>query len=371
MPRGSGKVEPLPVEFDDAIERTATRTRYLLLGNGFSISARATFAYQSLYRGAGKFSPGVEALFQRHETEDFEHVLSVLKSNLADGATDPETRATWKEQEEEVRSGFIRSLSSVHPDSSAFMGDDECHACGSFLEHFVGRSRPLKVRGRLYTTNYDLLLYWAIVRNGRRLWCHDSHISPMEDKRYGVWNPEKPPGVVYLHGALHLYPFGSGQAMLRYHGDLSLIEQTRRRLNDGRFPVIVSEGTSEAKASRIARSGYLTWAGKYLRSGMRDRNGVLVTFGHGLNDRDAHLIRAIGQGRISTVYVGAWGGLGGSQGPDICQWAERWWEARRSRPQDGPLEVRVYDTSKLSPWRAPPIQIGSPFRSDFARNGAT
>jgi hypothetical protein len=190
----------------------------------------------------------------------------------------------------------------------------------------------------------------AIVRNGRRLWRYDSHISPMEDKRYGVWNPEKPPGAVYLHGALHLYPFRSGQAMLRYHGDLSLIEQTRRRLARGRFPVIVSEGTSEAKAARIARSSYLTWAGRYLRSGMRDRNGVLFTFGHSLNDRDAHLIRAIGEGRISAIYVGAWGGLDGNQGADIRRWAERWAEARSSHTKADPLGVWVFDTSKFSPW---------------------
>jgi hypothetical protein len=148
-----------------------------------------------------------------------------------------------------------------------------------------------------------------------------------------------------------VYELPDGQEMLRYNRDQSLIEQTRKRLNMRRFPVIVSEGTSEAKLSRIARSEYLYWGSRYLRSGLQNRTGVLFTYGHSLSDLDAHLIRKVGEGRVSAVYIGAMGGIDGAQGRVICKWAERWWESRLSRTPYFPLEVRVFDTSAFSPWR--------------------
>jgi hypothetical protein len=340
--------EPEPITFEQAIADTADRTRYLLLGNGFSISARESFAYPSLFRRAGPLSDPVASLFSDLETEDFERVLDVLKRRLECTVEPTADHDDSRRQESEVRAAFIQAVQRVHPDNAAMMGRDECERCITFLEHFVGRQRTLRQLGRIYTTNYDLLLYWVLARSGRRLLCYDSHISPVEDKRYGVWRSEKPPGLVYLHGALHLYemPRG-GQAMLRYDGQRSLIAQARARLERGSFPVIVSEGTSDAKAARIAWSPYLRWGSKFLRSGLGNREGVLFTYGHSLDDRDEHLLQHVGAGRIGAIYIGAFGGLG-SQGDTIRRWTERWRAARGEGPR---LRVYVYDTQTFSPWK--------------------
>jgi hypothetical protein len=138
--------------------------------------------------------------------------------------------------------------------------------------------------------------------------------------------------------------------MLRYSGRHSLIEQARKRLARGSFPVIVSEGTTEAKTARIARSAYLTWASEFFSRGMRNRQAVLFTYGHSLDKRDSHLIRQIGNGRISAVYVGAWEGLAGCDGETIHCWTRHWQGVRSS---DEPLAVYVYDTSLVSPWKYP------------------
>lgn len=347
-------IEPVPIELDAALAETASHTRYLLLGNGFSISARPSFAYNALFARAGPFSAPVQRLFDDLKSQDFERVLLEIQDR-SEGASPAEARAL-SDRGAEVREAFLRAISRVHPDHAMLMGPEECERCAEFLEHFVGRRRPLKVRGRIYTTNYDLLLYWVVARHGRRLWCYDSHISPFGEKRYGVWHAEKPPGLVYLHGGLHLYDMpADGQAMLRHGAGRGLIEQTRARLDRGSFPVIVAEGTSEAKVERIKRSAYLTWADSYLRSGLRDKNGVLFTFGHGLDPRDAHLLRRVGQGRISAVYIGAWGGLAGQEDA-IRLWTTTWAEARRSQSKRSPLSVFVYDTARASPWRgAPPL----------------
>lgn len=341
--------EPMQISFEQAVEDTVGLTRYLLLGNGFSISARKTFSYSSLFRRAGNFSEPVAALFRDLATEDFERVLHVLRSKLEDVGNFPDLYRELKRQEEEVRTAFISAVQGVHPDNAALMGHDECERCiSTFLEHFVGRKRPETRMGRIYTTNYDLLLYWVLARSGRRLRCYDSHISPLDDRRLGLWNPEKPPGLVYLHGALHLYQRRSGgQAMLRYDGQRSLIAQAKAHLDRGNFPVIVAEGTSEDKAARIARNGYLSWGLKYLRSGLRNREGALFTYGHSLDDRDAHILRHVGSGRIKAIYIGAYGGLDANSAA-IQRWKQRWGALREGGPK---LQVYVYDTALFSPWK--------------------
>jgi hypothetical protein len=341
--------EPKEISFEQAIEDTADLTRYLLLGNGFSISARNTFSYSSLFRRAGGLSDPVAALFRDLETEDFERVLHVLKSKLENTDKEPAEYRELKIQEDEVRKAFIGAIQGVHPDNAAMMGHDECERCISvFLSHFVGKSRPQTKLGRIYTTNYDLLLYWVLARSGKRLRCYDSHISPLDERRWGLWVPEKPPGLVYLHGALHLYQRGGGgQAMLRYDGQHSLITQAKARLDKGSFPVIVAEGTSEDKAARIARSGYLSWGLNYARTGLRNREGALFTYGHSLDDRDAHILKHVGSGRIKAVYIGAFGGLQANM-VSVQRWTERW---RASRAEGPELKVFVYDTALFSPWK--------------------
>lgn len=341
--------DAIAITFDQAIGQTGTRTRYLLLGNGFSINARPSFTYSSLFRQSGPFSEPVAALFRDLDTQDFERVLGVLRPKVEDAIAPPPVRDEWKRQEDEVRDGFIDALSRVHPDNAMLLGRDEGERCIAFLEHFVGRRRPERQLGRIYTTNYDMLLYWVLARSGKRLTCYDSHISPVDDKTYGRWDRTKTPGLVYLHGALHLYDRrNGGQDMLRYRDGQSLIAQIRARLRQGEFPVIVSEGDSKAKQWRIGRSAYLRWAGHKLVSGMRDTNGALFTYGHGLDDRDCHLLRCVGAGRIPEVYIGAWGGLHGDQGDCVRKWARRWREVRGDGP---PLTVYVYNTATYSPWR--------------------
>lgn len=335
------QIDPQPITFEEAIEQTKASTRHLLLGNGFSISARPSFRYQSLFEAAEPFSAEVKEIFQRLDTQDFEQVLEDIRQ-LSQETADEKCIS----HEKEVREAFLRALSTVHPDSSWSISREEAENCASFLEHFVGLKRPLKLRGRVYTTNYDLLLYWVIARFQRRLSCYDSH----EGQRHGVWDPNKAPSLVYLHGGLHLYDASEGQIMLRYDGERSLIGQSRKLLARGRFPVIVAEGTSQNKVARIQRSKYLKRMSRYLMTGFKDPNAVLFTYGHSLSERDAHLLRSVGEGCINAVYVGAYGGLGGDQSNAVHDWAAAWSEARVNCAKP-PLQVWVYDTSAFSPWR--------------------
>ncbi|MBP2158836.1 MULTISPECIES: DUF4917 family protein [Asticcacaulis] len=324
---------PQEITFEKAIAQTDKCQRHLLLGNGFSINARKSFNYDSLFESGKPFSSEVARIFQEQGANDFELALENAQSQL---------------HKDEINSAFLRALSKVHPHSSVNVTDDEADHCTRFLEHFVGISRR-QLRGRVYTTNYDLLLYWVVVRKKRRLWCYDNH-----EGSGGAWQPEKiDPGLVYLHGALHLFERDNQQIKLHYPGGGRLIDQMRERLNQGEFPVIVAEGTSVAKSERIQRSAYLKKASKLLKSGLRGTECVLFTYGHSLNERDSHLFNILGESKVKAkaIYIGAWGGLDGSQRKAIDDWTSRWSAARLANGEVLPPEVWVYDTSKFSPWR--------------------
>ena len=149
------------IEFQDALRLTEGRPRHLLMGNGFSIDARPTkFNYDTLFGEAGDFSPSVRRLFDVHG-HDFERVLEVINSQLA-GTTEPDRVSALKLQEREVHDGFMRALSRVHPNNTHSLTAEECANCAQFLTPFVSKKLPLAVRGKLFTTNYDLLIYWVI-----------------------------------------------------------------------------------------------------------------------------------------------------------------------------------------------------------------
>jgi hypothetical protein len=249
-----------------------------------------------------------------------------------------------KRYDEQIRLAFLSALTKGHPDSSARLSLKEVDNCAKFLEHFVGTRLGYKMRGRVYTTNYDLLLYWVVVRTVRKLVCYDSH------ENEGLWNPERPPQLVYLHGALHLFPSPTPQRKLEYKLRNPLLQQIKHELYSNRFPSIVAEGTTKEKLTRITESKYLSKMRRHFRNDMRaGENAVLFIYGHSLSERDAHILEQIGEGNVCVVCIGAFGGINVHE-EKLRYWASIWSEARRARNVETP-EIWVYDTAQFSPWQ--------------------
>jgi len=348
--------EILEVSFRNALDSTSTTTRHLLLGNGFSIDARESFRYDSLFERAGGFSPPVDQLFRDLRSTDFEAALENLSRRIAEAKDDHPLVAELVEQQREIRQAFLTAVSRVHPDSSTDIDDEEKANCAAFLSHFVGTNRDLgtrnkNFRGKIFTTNYDLLLYWCLVKYGKRLNCHDGYINPSHTDEYGVWRPTSAPRLLYLHGALHIFRVGSQHRMNRYQGHRRLIAQTRRRLGVGEFPLFVSEGSQEMKRKAIDASPYLTMASDALDGALKNSKAALFIFGHGLGERDGHLLKRIGELRIGSVFIGAWGGRAGPSGGAVERWAETWWQERERESLPYPLNVYVFDSSRFSVWK--------------------
>lgn len=148
------------------------------------------------------------------------------------------------------------------------------------------RSELLNYR-LVYSTNYDLLLYWAVMRNEAKgfkdyFWAGER----FDITNTKVW--EKSTLVHYLHGALHLYRLPTGEVLKRKADNRNLLDLFGTPYQ-GAVPLFVSEGASKEKLTSIHRSDYLS----FMYKKFSDHEGNLVVFGHRLDETDAHLVEAM------------------------------------------------------------------------------
>ena len=263
-----------------AIRDTDVQWRGLLLGNGSSIAVAESFAYPSLHDVAQSqqlahplSGPALE-LFEELDTTNFEFVLGALK--LAGRVCEAAgvDASLFPDLYEEIQLALFEAVRHVHVP----------------WEDVIGQTLPriraelLRYR-RVFSTNYDLLVYWAIM-------CEDGP----NDFRDFFWDPSltfdsadvevwgRPSVVHFLHGGVHLRRHEEGGTSKRRAVDANLLTQFDTDWASGEIPLLVSEGTSEDKLRSINGSDYLT----FCYSNFARHKGNLVIYGHGLGREDAH-----------------------------------------------------------------------------------
>src|SRR5262249_40577295 len=130
-----------------------------------------------------------------------------------------------------------------------------------FKEQFRG---ILSAHSYVYTTNYDLLLYWSIMDESKIFkdffwgkWATAPDEAHFDLTDTDLWD-EKCTKILFLHGALHLYR-SKASTFKKIGGDRgSLLEQFDVR--GDAIPLFISEGTSKDKLSAIKRDDYLSFA---------------------------------------------------------------------------------------------------------------
>lgn len=262
----------------------------LLLGNGFSIAwDEDIFDYDVLYNAA-EFPERLQRVFETVGTTDFEAVMRRLDEMLEllpHYGDNDDAIARARADSTLIRASLIQALRQSHPPSSQSISDEQAEKCAAFLAQF----------STIYTTNYDLLLYWVIVRHV------DDGLRHLDDGFRGrplIWQAEGAisQNVFYLHGALHLYDDGRDIVKLRYN-EQELMQQIADRLEERRYPLFVSEGSWNQKLRRIRHSSYLSSAYASLIS----NDKPLVVYGTSLKPNDRHIQRAIEQSRTSALHV--------------------------------------------------------------------
>lgn len=350
--------------FDDAIAHSARfKKRHLLLGNGFSIACLPNiFTYGSLFEQADFSSaPRLPAVFKAVGTTDFEHVIKMLEDASrvlpVYSREAVEVAKQMAVDAESLKDILIQTVANNHPNIPNEIADEQFWACRKFLSHFLGDANK---DGKVYTLNYDLLLYWTLMHEDMGF---ENPIHLARDDGFGRDEDTKPEyvnwmgesgahtqRVHYLHGALHLFDVGAElQKYTWVNTGKPLLEQAREAMGAKKFPLFVAEGKSDQKLEKIKHSAYLYHSYKSFSSQMAQRNDALFIFGHSLENNDQHVLKKISRGKIAQVYVGLYGDHE-SQGNKKIRNAAI--SLSNARDKQAALDVAFFDAASARVWGA-------------------
>lgn len=350
--------------FDGAIEHSAQfKKRHLLLGNGFSIACRPKiFTYGSLFERADFSSvPRLPAIFEAVGTTDFEHVIKMLEdasrvvtfysSEAAQAAGEMAADAAA------LKDILLQTVANNHPNIPNEIADEQFAACRKFLSHFLGADNK---NGKVYTLNYDLLLYWTLMHDDMGFddpidLATNDGFGRAEDtaREYVNWMGESGAHgqrIHYLHGALHLFDAGAElQKCTWVNTGKPLLEQAREAIEANKFPLFVAEGKSNQKLAKIKHSAYLHHSYKSFSEQMAQHTDALFIFGHSLADNDQHILKKIARGKISQIYIGLYGDPQSPGNKKICDSAAA---LARLRDKSAPLRIAFFDAKSAQVWGA-------------------
>jgi sirohydrochlorin ferrochelatase len=267
----------------------------LLVGNGASRAVWNEFAYASLYATArdlaeGGLSPADRELFTRLDTHNFESVLSALRTTgVVNEALNLPTEVIG-ERYLSIRRALANAVRTVHIPWPR-VRDASLQVIRTTLLSYEW----------VFSTNYDLLLYWAIMSGlpnppdikdffwHRCAGCEDGPWLCFVPSDVEVSSPAT--RVVYLHGALHLYELSPSQAAKRVSGARNLLDVFYELAEEdaAAIPLFVAEGRAIDKMQAIGESPYLSFAYDRLVA----HREPLVIFGHSLGSNDQHIVDAV------------------------------------------------------------------------------
>lgn len=303
--------------FDEciAIADAMPGNKHLMLGNGFSISLfPEIFNYKTLSDGIE--SEHVKSLFEAIGTDDFEFVMRRLLEAVGIVEiyeTSQNISSHIYDDIDELKKTLIQVIAKSHPPKPSQITDEQYESCREFLLHFN--------KGKTYTFNYDLILYWVHMHfkdnKELELPCNDgfsypyidpeAHLQGEEIDRSLHWEigRENKQSTYYIHGAMHIFSDGSDIEKLSYANlGVPLAEQVKSAIEKDKFPVFISEGTTEHKLARIKGNGYLARTFSSLKS----IRGSLFVFGHSIRDEDDHVFSHINQENKSIrIFIGLYG----------------------------------------------------------------
>lgn len=334
--------------FDQALQASEDK-RQLLLGNGFSIALKPDiFTYASLYENADfSLIPYAPQIFEALDTKDFEKIIRLLSdmARIISAYTDADPRLadSLRSDATQIKSILVNTIASRHPDRPHDITSEQYASCRQFLRNFE----------HYYTLNYDVLLYWTMMQSDVDRWTpnHDDGFRSPEDDReapYVSWQSHNSSNVHYLHGALHL--FDAGHEITKYtwvRTDIPIIDQIRQALDEEKYPIFVSEGTSASKQQKILHNAYLH---KALRS-LSNISGSVFVFGHSLADNDDHIFREIVRNtKIKSLFISLHGDSRSDTNTRIQQKTNLLATQRVGRSPRKPLEVYFYDANSAHVW---------------------
>lgn len=323
----------------------------LLLGNGFSMAYdRDIFSYNALYSFlTAQEDELLNKLFGVIKTKNFELImrqLDITNALLEAFDSDAELRKKILLASSRLKNALLESVQALHPEHVFKMQEEKITACSKFLRLFLDGG------GHIFTTNYDLLLYWVLMRSdiekridgfGLEL-LNPVEASQGETQEWSNlhWGPNKnSQNIHYLHGALHLFDAGSEVIKEQYDWNGYLLENISKRLDEGDYPIFVTAGNGEDKLEHIRHNRYLSYCYDQLSA----IDGSLITFGFNFGKYDAHIIEAINRAakfnsrvppKLWSIYIGVY--------------SEEDAEHARSLEKKIHTKVQIFDAKSVNIW---------------------
>lgn len=228
----------------------------------------------------------------------------------------PKLKKRIDDASDALKVGLLEAVKALHPEHVFKIPEKSSAACSRFLKTFLGTG------GSIFSSNYDLLLYWVLMRNsivdhidgcGRDLENADEYVPP-EDQVWSelTWGKHRDEqNVFYVHGALQFFDTGISVIKEEYDHYNYLLEKISARMESGEYPVFVTAGDGTQKLMQIMHNQYLT----YCYESLCGIEGSLVTFGFNFGPYDEHIIDAINRAakfgrkaskKLWSIYVGVY-----------------------------------------------------------------
>jgi hypothetical protein len=279
----------------------------LLIGNGASQAVWGRFAYQSLFEVArsatvaNALTAEDQTIFGRLGTTNFESVLGALRTAGIIAEALHLDRGVVAERYVNIRRALIDAVNQVHVPWKQVPASTLSAIRKVLLNHRW-----------VFSTNYDLLVYWAVMAESSRPKDMKDYFWGSLDEvpdffGFSPWDvdvSEDVTKVIYLHGGLHLYELPHGTSAKRVAtADQNLLEIFSDYAgvdpDVAPIPLFVAEGDANDKLQAIGNSDYLSFAYQMLRGYGRP----LVVFGHSLSDTDTHIVNALGSFRQRALAI--------------------------------------------------------------------
>lgn len=319
------KIDALPTyqEVCNYLDKQKNRPKHLLLGNGFSMAySSEIFSYNALYSFIENLDNEVlSKLFNIVNTKNFELVMQQVDNFIQMAEAFSEDKSfiqKLKNANQELQESLISAIKKLHPEHVFEVPPEKSESCYKFLSDFLDKD------GKVFSTNYDLLLYWVLMRNGSKK-ANDGFGKELEneeelkkgaDAEFSelIWGPNKSgQSVFYVHGALHLFDTGIDIIKETYTSGEYLLKNVQKRLDSKHYPIFVTAGNGAEKLNHIVHNQYLTDS----YNNLSDITGSLVVFGFNFGEYDVHIIDAINRaakfrkddsrdGKLFSLYIGVY-----------------------------------------------------------------
>ncbi len=261
----------------------------LLLGNGASRAVWKPFGYFSLFEEAQRagrkkgLAVSDQALFKSLGTELFEPVLSTLNTTVRANAALAINSTAPLNRYYSIKEALIHAVRTVHLPWSLMPA--------TTLAAF---NQGLRGYRSVYTSNYDLLLPWAVQHAPQgfaELFDEQGFFDVRRTRSEGT-------RVLHLHGGLHLLKLPDGTTRQRSADNAELLDGFAVNI-PGEVPLFVNEDRSDEKLRAIRNSDYLGWC---LGQLAQESQGLCL-FGQHLDSSDQHLLDAIRQARPQHLSI--------------------------------------------------------------------